>query len=205
VAGSQSSNEQGIPSNLNLIRYTAQGSLDQSITTNPTVLSNVTVNDAVAGPNGTVLLAGASTETDGVTAAFLARYLSADGVSPAFNQPVLKPSVVAGEPFNARLPLVLTNIGPELSGSFNITYYANTTDTIDGGQILLTSLTRNLTLKTGQHAAITTVIRSLPASLPAGSYYILAEVTDPSGAVNIAATSATVAVTAPVASLSATV
>jgi uncharacterized delta-60 repeat protein len=207
ITGPQEAALPGNDSNLYLLRYTAQGVLDGSITTNPPALGNpfVFVNDAIAGRNGSVLLAGLSTRTQSGTAAFLARYLTVDGISSAFSRPVFKSAVVAGAPFNARLPLVLTNTGPAISGSSTITYYANTTDTIDGGQILLTTVSRKIGLKTGGRVVLTTVVRSLPSSLPAGSYYLLAEVTGPDGLTSIAATSTPVAVVAPAVKLSATV
>jgi hypothetical protein len=67
------------------------------------------------------------------------------------------------------------------------------------------SESRKFSLKTGRHSMVTATIKSLPATLPAGAYYLLAEIVDPGGLINIAVAEKTIEVAAPVVRLSASV
>jgi hypothetical protein len=153
----------------------------------------------------TVGYGGDTSDAGGVSPPQSVPIAAASFISAAFTKPVFKPAVIAGEPFNARLPLVLMNTGPTVHGPFSIRFYVNTTDAIDGGQVLLSTLARTIGLRAKQRIGITRIIASLPASLPAGSYFLLAEVTDPSGLVSLTTTATTVGVAAPIVKLSASV
>jgi hypothetical protein len=52
-------------------------------------------------------------------------------------------------------------------------------------------------LKAGKSQTFNFTIKSLPSTLPDGTYYLLAEVVDSTGATNVTATTQTVAVAAP--------
>ncbi len=92
-----------------------------------------------------------------------------------------------------------------MKGVFTIRIYASTSDVLGGNQILLQTLTKKLALKAGKTGQIIAALRTLPSTLPAGSYYLLAEVIDPTGLTGVVATQAKLTVTAPLVKLSATV
>jgi hypothetical protein len=126
-------------------------------------------------------------------------------ISTAFVKSIVPSSNVAGQKLNAKLPLVLTNSAAAIKGVFTINYYVNPVDRIDGGQRLLVSVRKKISIKAGKSAVVTDVIKSLPSSLPEGRYYLLAEVVDPSGLMNLATTATAVTVAAAVVRLAATV
>ncbi len=139
------------------------------------------------------------TETIGVTPP-----PAASSIVPAFGQLVLPASAVAGAKFKARIPAVLTNSGSALKGIYTVKLFVNSANTLDGNQTPLTQMSlKNLTLKAGKNKSLNFKLSSLPATLPAGTYYLLAEVIDPNGAANVVASTKTVSVAAPFISLSA--
>jgi hypothetical protein len=117
-------------------------------------------------------------------------------VVPTFGTVSLPPMVVAGSKFAARVPVVITNQGSAIKGGVAINFYADTGTSLDGNQVLITSLKRQVSLKTGQRQAINFNIRSFPPTLPDGTYHLLAEVIDPFGATSVLATTQTVQVAA---------
>lgn len=118
-------------------------------------------------------------------------------VVPTFGSVKLATSAVAGAKLNATLPVVITNSASAFKGTATISLFADTGTTLDGNQVELTSSTRPLVLRGNQHQTILFSAKSLPASLPVGTYHLLAEVTDPTGGVSVAATTQTVQVAAP--------
>jgi hypothetical protein len=105
---------------------------------------------------------------------------------------------VTGEKLSAKVPVVVTNTGPSLKGNFIVTLFADSGTTLDGTQMAVASLTKkNLSLKARQKATFTFTGEALPASLAAGTYHLVAEVSGPSGATGVVATQQTVQVAAP--------
>ena len=110
---------------------------------------------------------------------------------------VLPATAIAGARFISRLPLVLSNSGSTLSGKFTVHLYASTSATLDDNAVLLTTVKKNLRLPDERRATVNAVVNALPATLPSGAYYLLVEVIDPTGAMNVSASASTVQVAAP--------
>ena len=126
-------------------------------------------------------------------------------VVPVFGKVTLPPAVVAGAKFSATLPVGITNNGSSQTGIFNINLYANIGTTLDGNQVQMApTIEKRLTLLIDKHAAFTFKLKSLPATLPAGTYHLLAEVIDANGLVNVVATTQTITSATPFVSLAAT-
>jgi hypothetical protein len=124
---------------------------------------------------------------------------------PTLGKVSLPSTAVVGGKLAARVPVVVSNQGSDLKGKVTVDLFADTGTTLDGNQELVTSQTQTLSLKAGKTHPFTLNVRSLPATLPVGTYYLLAEVTDPSGDTNVVATTQTVQVAAPFVQPAATV
>jgi hypothetical protein len=146
--------------------------------------------------------AGTTTGTLAVTAVSPA---ASSTVVPTFGKVKLPASAIAGQAIAGSLPLTLTAGATAVSGKFTVRLYADRSATLAGGQVLLGTFPQSGVLRAGKGRAVTLRLKSLPASLPAGTYHLLAEVVDPAGGTALVATSQTVAVAAPVVTLTATV
>jgi hypothetical protein len=116
---------------------------------------------------------------------------------PVLGRVVLPASVIVGAAFRARVPVVVTNGGSSLTGKFTINLYADLNTAFDGNQVLLAVLHPRLTLKGGKTHAFTFNLRSLPRTLAKGTYHLLVQVIDPTGASSLAATTQTIQLAAP--------
>jgi hypothetical protein len=129
-------------------------------------------------------------------------------ITPTFGSKLVLPTatVVAGQKLSDTVPVVITNTGGAVRGTFTVDLYADRTDTLDGNQTLVYSATeRNVSLKTDGHTQVNINSKPLPASLPAGTYFLIAQVTDPAGQTASVATTRTLSVASPVVTLSASV
>ena len=116
---------------------------------------------------------------------------------------MLPVSVLAGGKIKTSLPVVLTNGGNTLKGAYTVNLYADTANTLDGNQVLISTVSKNLSVSAGQAKTIDMNLKSLPATLANGTYHLLAQVVDPTGAANFVASSQTVTVAAPFVTLAA--
>jgi hypothetical protein len=129
-------------------------------------------------------------------------YPALSQLSANITRAVIPSTNVAGQPLNARVPVSFQNTGSALPGTCTIVLYADTsTGGLSGSQVALQTTTRRTPLRANGILAATMIAKSLPASLPPGTYYLLVEVTDPLGNSNIVNTSQTIAVAAPFVSL----
>ena len=104
---------------------------------------------------------------------------------------------IAGDSLNVKLPVVIANSGTDLTGIYTVNIFANTENSLDGNEVLVTTLEKSLTINSGKRTTIIPKVSSLPSDLSAGAYYIIAEVIDPAGQISVVASSQTVAVQAP--------
>jgi uncharacterized repeat protein (TIGR03803 family) len=115
---------------------------------------------------------------------------------PTLGKVVLPPTGIAGTKTLARVPVTVTNQGIRTRGTVTVDEFA---DAPDGTQTLLATTSRKLPVfKAGGKLPITFTIRSLPATLTAGSYHLLTEVIDPGGLTNDVITTQTMSVVLPV-------
>jgi hypothetical protein len=104
---------------------------------------------------------------------------------------------IAGDPIKATIPVVIADDGDNLAGAYTVNVFANTENALDGGEVLISTVSKKLSLHHGKHAIVTQHLDSLPANLPAGDYYLIAEVVDPTGQISVVASPQTVTVQAP--------
>jgi hypothetical protein len=171
-------------------------------------LATITVPAVSATPlaSYTAIYGGDANYASSASNAVTQTYLAASAVAPALGKVTLPASGIAGQPFVARLPITLKNTGALEKGKFTFTVYADIAETgLSAQPLQLTEVTRTMTLKTGRSANVTIGIKALPASLAAGTYRIVALMTDPSGKSSILDADQTVAVAAPVISFSVSV
>jgi uncharacterized delta-60 repeat protein len=114
----------------------------------------------------------------------------------------LPSAVIAGAKLKIRVPVVLTNRGATTKGAFTVRLYVDGGTTLNGSQVLLATVSKDISLKAGQGKVVVFALNSLPSTLPAGAYYVLAQVTDPTGKTGLVASSGTVTVAPPFVALS---
>jgi hypothetical protein len=114
---------------------------------------------------------------------------------PTLGKVTLPRSVVAGAKLKAKIAVVVTNRQANaFLGNITINIFADTGTSLDGNQVLVTSLTKKVSLKADKEKTFSFSIKSLPPALADGTYHLLAQVVDPSGATNVAATTQTIQV-----------
>jgi hypothetical protein len=111
----------------------------------------------------------------------------------------LPASVIAGQKAPISGTIALTNTsGAAYDASATGKLFLSTGTTVDSSSIALPeSITKTLKLKTGAHLAFSFSLKSLPASVPNGTYHLLAQVTDHSGNTSVGASSGTITVAPP--------
>jgi hypothetical protein len=173
--------------------------------------------DGTAPFNTTALAVG----TQSITAVY-AGSTGVSGSSPAITEFVtsLPPSfslpsisgemlpanqVVAGTKTLIKLPVTITNTGLAIAnGTFTLNVYLNTGTTLDGHELLAGSATKFLAINPTGSKPFKVTMRSLPATIPTGTYHIIIQSVDPNGSTAATFTAGTIQVAAPVISLSAT-
>lgn len=180
----------------------------------PTVQWQVSVD----GGNTFRNIPGATSTTYSFTASesqngqqFRALFTSAGGSTPSnpasitvttnlvavLGKVVLPATAVAGAKLKARLPILVTNLGNNFGGFLTYNVYADTGTTLDGNQILVGSFKKYAFIRTGKsHLVIGVRLKSLPATLPAGTYHLVVAMLDPAGLARVVATTQTVTVSA---------
>jgi hypothetical protein len=111
-------------------------------------------------------------------------------------------AVVSGSGAKGNVKLQLTNqTAAPISGKSTLAVYATASGTIDASAVLLTQASASLTARSGKPINKSLSVK-LPPGLPAGSYQLVARVTDPSGTINDSAAGPTLTVAAPFIALS---
>lgn len=128
---------------------------------------------------------------------------AASALVPTLPHTTLPASLVTGKSTPATATVLLQNSGSSVySGSTHVTLYLSQSQTLDSTATPVSGVVR--TLRVPAHKSVSLVVRlgAVP-SVANGSYYLLAQVTDSSGATNSVATSQTVQVAAPFVALAA--
>ena len=98
-------------------------------------------------------------------------------------------SVIAGATTKGTVAVTVTNTTAAiLKGTAKVALYASTDGSIDSTSTLIATVSRPVKLKSSKAASIAVPVKKL--SLPAGTYTLLAQVTDPSGNTSVATGSA---------------
>lgn len=154
--------------------------------------------DAITADYGgdSLFLGSSSTSADTITVNAPAAGAAAltPGVVPA-----ALPSVIAGVKHPFAVTVLIDNSGQtSYRGTATVNLFASSDTNLDANDLLVTKPVRvSVKLKPGQSAKVPIKIASLPATLAAGSYYLLAQVMDASGFAQTAASGTTLAVAAP--------
>jgi hypothetical protein len=162
-------------------------------------VSAMAVNGVATFSNLSIYQAGTYTLTatdDALTSATSAPFnvtaaYAPSPIVPRFGNVSLPVTAVAGFPLKARMPVVIANPAGAFKGEVLINVYADAQTTLTGNQVLIASVTKNVSLKQGKSEVVNLSIKSLPSTLTAGNYHLLAEVIDPFNARSLTATAQT--------------
>jgi len=105
------------------------------------------------------------------------------GVLTAAFSGKLPTNIVSGLKNNIRAGVALTATGGYVSGSDTVAIYLAAGTTVDANAVKLLSSTKKLNLKAGAKSIVPFTIATVPTSVAAGKYYLVAQVTDPNGRV----------------------
>lgn len=112
-------------------------------------------------------------------------------------------SVVAGQKLNVSQHLTITDSGSTaVTGNVTEKLFLSTSTSVDANSIQLASITKHVKLKPHGHLQVPFKVATLSATVPNGTYYFVAEITDPSGNIVDVPSAATIAVQPPEISLS---
>ena len=129
---------------------------------------------------------------------------STSPISVEVTKSTLPPRVVTGAVVHDQAILTVDNTGSTTqSGNVTISLYASADGFIDGSSVKLGSVTKNLKLKAGAHAAIPIAITSVPSNL-LGGYTLVGQVTDSSGNTSLSGAGPAVTAAGPFVSFSET-
>lgn len=113
-------------------------------------------------------------------------------LAPSITTSTLPPSVVAGTAVHGAVRLSIANqTGAAVKGRSTIAVYATTDGEIDSSSVLLGQVVKSLSAKAGKSLVASVPIHLTAGALPAGSYTLVARVTDPAGQTNDSAAGAT--------------
>lgn len=126
-------------------------------------------------------------------------------LAPTIVKSTLPSAIVAGAPVRSVVSVLVTNPSSSpFKAPVTIDVFASPDGAIDGSAALLATVTKTLSLKAGKGAIISVPIRSLPATLPNGSYTLLARAINPASQAGDSPAGPTVKVGAPFIALSET-
>jgi hypothetical protein len=108
--------------------------------------------------------------------------VSASTITPTLTGPLVG-SAIAGQKTNIHEHLTITNTSDApITETITPSLFLSTGTTIDSSAIALPNgPSKTVTLKPGKRAVIPIVLKTTPVDVPAGTYHLLAQVTDPNG------------------------
>lgn len=112
-------------------------------------------------------------------------------------------SVVAGQKVNVSQHLTVTDTSTAtVTGNVTAKLFLSTGTSVDSNSIQLATTTKHAKLKPHGHLQVPFKVAKLPATVPNGTYHLVAEITDPSGNTVDAPSATTISVAPPEISLS---
>ena len=110
----------------------------------------------------------------------------------------LPASTVTGRKVNIHQSITLTNTtGGVVHGSAKGMLYLSASPTLDSTSIPVMSSGPRVRLKAGKHLSFNVAFRKLPADVPNGVYYLVFQMTDPSGVTSLVSSAGTITVERP--------
>jgi len=145
----------------------------------------------------------AASTSSPLTENVLATLPSDSSLEPSLATAKVPASAVIGAKLNLVVPVVIANTSAAISsGRTTVTLSVNSAPTLDGSPVTVAAQTiRNLPVRAGRAVVLHLRITALPGTLVAGTYYLIAAVTDSAGAVSAAAAASTITVAAPFTSI----
>lgn len=122
-------------------------------------------------------------------------------IAPSLSGKLTTKPIVAGGKIAPVSQIVTLKASSAFSGTVNVNFQFSLTNTFNSNNPTVATLTRKLNLKAGRSQRLAVSIRSLPSGL-AGTYYLVGQLTDPTGATSTAASAQTVGIVAPIINLS---
>ena len=133
-------------------------------------------------------------------------FLPASSAGGVISRATVPTVAISGQPFATHVVATLTNTGAKLSGNFLEQLYIDTASNgLSANAVQIFSKVARTALATRHKLAVSFVTRLLPASVPVGTYHLVAKITDPLGNVDLITLPNTVQVAAPVVLISAAV
>jgi len=124
-------------------------------------------------------------------------------LAPTITASTLPQALISGAAAHGTVKVRVTNSsGADIKGKSTVTVFATTTGTIDGSAVLLGQSAKSMAIKAGRSVTTSIPIRLGTGRLAAGTYTLVARVTDPSGNTNDSPAAQTLTVAAPFISLS---
>jgi uncharacterized delta-60 repeat protein len=162
--------------------------------------STATLPDGTASV--TAVYSGDSTFTTATSAATAVTVLTSAAGAPVLTPVVvagpMPVALVAGSKTKFNYTVAVTNTGGAIErGTVQVNVYASTDQTLDGNDTLVIAPKFKVSIKAGKGGKLTAHVAGLPASLPAGTYYLLAQVVDAAGFAQSVSTAGTITVAAP--------
>src|SRR2546421_8438045 len=119
-------------------------------------------------------------------------------ITPTLTGPLVG-SAIAGQKTNIHERLTITNTSDAtVTETITPALFLSTGTTIDSSAIALPNApAKAITLKPGKHVTIPIVLKTTPLDVPAGTYHLLAQVTDPNRQSAQAASDRTMTIVAP--------
>jgi predicted outer membrane repeat protein len=164
-------------------------------------LANGTAIVSTALPVGsnsiTASYSGDTNYAPSASAALAQTILPVSSATPIVRSVSAPTTGVAGSKFIVKVPILITNAGSTLNGQFAVVLYLDLADSgLDADPIQLDKLLKHAVLKNGKGFTAPLRTSALPASIPSGTYHLVAEVTDPLGNVNFVTSTQTVTIAA---------
>lgn len=122
---------------------------------------------------------------------------------PTVVKSTLPASVVGGAPVHGTISVrVVNQSASAVKGPVTLELFATTDGQIDASATLFAHLVRRLNLNAGKATVVSLPVKSLPATLPDGTYTLIARAADPSSNINTSVAGPSIQVAAPFISLS---
>ena len=169
------------------------GTISQTVVNGVATFSNLSLPTP-----GTYTLLATDGTLIGATSASFKITLPSPAV-PKFGAIALLNQITIGSKFEGLVPIVVNNPGGAVQRNITVNLYADAGTSLDGRQVLVATMKKGVSLRTGESQIIDFKIKSFPKSISTGSYHLLAEtVSGSSYATSVTATSMMINVVSPV-------
>jgi cyclophilin family peptidyl-prolyl cis-trans isomerase len=166
------------------------GTLSNGVASFTTTLA--TAGDEVV----TAVYSGDSTHSASTSTAVT---VNAQTLTPSVAKSTLPSTVIGGVPAHGTEVVgLVNNTAAAETGTVTVSIYASTNGSVDSSSVLISTVHSKVKIAPGKSVSIPVAIKSLPANLSAGTYTLVSQTVDTTGAVSNAAAGPALTVSAPV-------